>query len=297
MSVPMKKTSRARPATTPVYDLAAFGKKSSAQPFYIERLSQHLATHTIVHAPHKHDFYLMLYVQTGGGTHTIDFISYTVQPGDWFVMMPGQLHHWNLHADTEGYIMFFQPAFYQLQASGENLMQFPFFGGFHSQPHLPGAGHQRLNLVCADMLSEYRAGAQANMPVLRHYLGVVLHTLSAHPALPAATAIPNKLLKLEQLLTTRYQSLRRPSDYADQLHVSTAHLNALCQQYLGKSISTLIQERQLLEARRLLVYADLSINEVSDQLGFSGPSYFIRFFRQHTGHTPEQFRESVKSAT
>ena len=49
----------------------------------------------------------------------------------------------------------------------------------------------------------------------------------------------------------------------------------------------------MIEAQRLLTHTSQSIKEIGFQLGFEDPSYFVRFFRKHTGQTPVAFREQL----
>ena len=88
------------------------------------------------------------------------------------------------------------------------------------------------------------------------------------------------------LLNQHFRTHRSVQHYADLLHVSPNHLNALCRRQLGKTASALIQERVLVEARRLLRHTDATIGQVADALGFEDASYFGRYFRKHTGQTP-----------
>lgn len=80
--------------------------------------------------------------------------------------------------------------------------------------------------------------------------------------------------------------------YAQRLGISAAHLNALCRRLAGQSALQMINQRLLLEAKRCLVYTAMTINQVSDSLGFSEPAYFSRFFKRGTGQSPKAFRIS-----
>ena len=61
---------------------------------------------------------------------------------------------------------------------------------------------------------------------------------------------------------------------------------------LGKSPKALIDERIVLEAKRLLVHTNSSIKEIGFDLGFDEPTNFIKYFRKHEAKTPIEFRKS-----
>ena len=61
---------------------------------------------------------------------------------------------------------------------------------------------------------------------------------------------------------------------------------------LGKTPKEIINDRILLEAKRLLVHTQLSIKEIGQDLGFDDPAYFVRYFKKNSALTPVEFRES-----
>ena len=61
--------------------------------------------------------------------------------------------------------------------------------------------------------------------------------------------------------------------------------------YEGNTPLQIINERIILEAKRMLRYSSLRVKEVSIDLGFEDPSYFNKFFKKITGITPADFRE------
>ncbi|PTS97440.1 AraC family transcriptional regulator, partial [Pedobacter sp. HMWF019] len=73
--------------------------------------------------------------------------------------------------------------------------------------------------------------------------------------------------------------------------ITPNHLNALCNDLLGKSAGEIIRERVILEAKRLLINLDLSVAEIAERLNFSDQSYFIKFFKKYEEITPEKFRK------
>ncbi len=79
--------------------------------------------------------------------------------------------------------------------------------------------------------------------------------------------------------------------YADKLGISPSRLRAACMRVTGSSPAQLIQERRLVEARRLLLYTPVTIAEVAYHLGFCDPAYFSRVFRSRFGQSPRALRK------
>jgi AraC-like DNA-binding protein len=93
------------------------------------------------------------------------------------------------------------------------------------------------------------------------------------------------------LLEKNYNRLKTVGDYTPQLHISEKRLGQATKKVLGKPPKEIINDRVLLEAKRLLVYTNLSIKETGQSLGFEDPAYFVRYFKKKTGTTPIEFRE------
>ncbi|WP_018150971.1 helix-turn-helix domain-containing protein [Leeia oryzae] len=79
--------------------------------------------------------------------------------------------------------------------------------------------------------------------------------------------------------------------YADQLCMTTVHLNHICRQQTGLPPLSLLHQRIMLEAKRQLIYSNDTVNRIANNLGFEESSYFIRFFKRNAGETPYHFRE------
>lgn len=92
------------------------------------------------------------------------------------------------------------------------------------------------------------------------------------------------------LLEENYVILKRPGQYADLLHISTPYLNECIKNSTGNSVSCLIQERIILEAKRLLYHTDKSVKEIAFELGYADYPYFTRLFSKVTGISAMTFR-------
>ena len=85
-----------------------------------------------------------------------------------------------------------------------------------------------------------------------------------------------------------------PGEYADILFVSSGHLNDVLKELLGVSSSDIINERLLLEIKRMLLHSSESVNEIAQLFNFEDPSYFALFFKNHTGVSPKEFRQTIR---
>lgn len=96
------------------------------------------------------------------------------------------------------------------------------------------------------------------------------------------------------LLSAHYSEAHDVSFYARHLAIGERYLSHVTDMVMGKSPKQIIREYLLDEARRKLTTTDLSIKEISAQLGFPTLSRFCRFFTQQSGSTPTKYRLSDK---
>ena len=94
----------------------------------------------------------------------------------------------------------------------------------------------------------------------------------------------------KQLLETNYRISKRPSDYAEKLNISTSYLNECIKNTTGYSVSQYIQDRIILEAKRLLYHTDKSVKEIAFELGYADYPYFTRLFSKVAGMSALSFR-------
>ncbi len=94
----------------------------------------------------------------------------------------------------------------------------------------------------------------------------------------------------KKLLEQQYITNKRPATYAEKLHLSIPYLNECVRNSTGYSVSQHIQQRIILEAKRLLVHSDRSVKEIATELGYDDLPYFSRLFKKATGMTALAFR-------
>ena len=109
---------------------------------------------------------------------------------------------------------------------------------------------------------------------------------------PASTR--HKLVFEEFLeLVTQYHSKERGVGfYADKLCITPKYLSKIVKDTSGLSAPQWIDQYVILEAKQMLKHNDLCIKGISDELNFPNPSFFFKYFKKHTGMTPNQYRNS-----
>ncbi|MVN78706.1 helix-turn-helix domain-containing protein [Hymenobacter sp. HMF4947] len=289
-----------KPATLPVLPLAAFPAPATAasaarHPYYVQQLAAHVAQFPGVSAPHAHDFYLLLYITRGSGTHTIDLQAYELRPGALFFLAPGQVHGWELSADAAGYIVFFEAEFYQRHYPAGRLLSYPFFDPSHLPVcYLPAPGNA-IEPLLGQLWQEARPpAAPPSDEVVAAYLFLVLELAArCYPATmaPAAALGRQQVREFSRLLNQHFRQEKTVAFYADKLNVSPNHLTAICQRVVGHPARDLIVARVMADAQRRLRHSADSVAQVAAALGYDDTSYFSRAFKKHVGLTPEAFRK------
>lgn len=104
------------------------------------------------------------------------------------------------------------------------------------------------------------------------------------------------VMLFKDLLEVNYRKLKQVSSYAKMISVTEKRLNQATSKTLDKSPKQMIDERVMLEAKRLLAHTNESIKEIGFDLGFDEPTNFIKYFRKHSNSTPVEFRKQFTSA-
>ncbi|GAB4018034.1 helix-turn-helix domain-containing protein [Spirosoma koreense] len=280
--------------SVPVYKIQSFSRHEPDALFYMTRLEQLVREFKGIDKPHSHTFYLVMWLVQGSGTHTIDFRTYPIAPNQLYFLTPGQVHSWELSADTQGFNLFIDANFFRGRF-GNRLHQYPFFHSHQHQPLLEIAASQQP--LFADLFTYAYAEYEQRLPnradVFLSFVHILLESanrLYNQQWIGTDTHLYDRIRQYEELIEKEFLTVREVSAYADQMSLTPNHLNHICKKVLGKTASQLLHERVVIEAQRLLTHTTQSVKEIGFQLGFDDPSYFVRFFKKHTDRTPAEFR-------
>ena len=287
-------------ASIPVYDISSISKNNNPEQHLLaERLGDYVHKHyTHLHRPHRHSFYHLVLFTEGSGSHTIDFVRFKVKPYQAYFMTPGQVHGWDFKGDIQGYIVHFSQSFFTPFLQNEHYIdRFNFFRGISEESvcQLPATIHEKVTGLFESILTELRSDHTYALDMIRMRLLELFITVDENCRKNGNQQLPqhkNQMLqRLLSLIDTHYIKMRLPKEYADLMNITANHLNAFVQDMLGKTAGEVIRDRVLLEAKRLLTNADMTIAEIGYYLNFKDNAYFNRFFKKYTGQTPETFRK------
>ena len=275
---------------------SSFMEEVSPERFNIRRVENVVGNKDLFHDLHRHNFFFILAVHDGSGTHDIDFISYPVQCNSVFFIKPGQVHQLELKAGCTGYLIEFNSEFYHpvnktkfqrlRKASNKNFCQFD------------NDNFLKLSLILKYIFNEYADKQESYQDSIKANLDILMIELVRQGRISEISTIvthpytQERLEEFFELLDIHITENKQVSYYTNLMNLSSFQLNEITKATVGKTSSELINDHIILEAKRHLLATPNQVKEIADQLGYEDVSYFIRFFKKHTGYSPEAFRNA-----
>jgi AraC family transcriptional regulator, transcriptional activator of pobA len=178
----------------------------------------------------------------------------------------------------------------------------PFFISLKDNPvfHINDEDTSQLRFLFDTIENAILSEASFKVDIVRHLLGAYLYKLGSilNAMQPDAFLEKKKPVKREEALFNQFISLvtehhckeRRVDFYAEQLFLSPKHFSTVVKKVSGKTAGEWIDEYVILEAKALLKYSSMTIQEVAYYLNFPNPSFFGKYFKHHTGMSPSEYK-------
>jgi AraC-like DNA-binding protein len=246
--------------------------------------------------PGRATFHYLILVTEGELRHDVDHVTRTIAPGQWLWVRPGHAQCWHPPGTARGPFILFEPEV--LTPAAARLLAPLTAHGAPAvlSPHPDDAVW--LQQTASQLLDEHRALGRRPLDVhhalRRSLLESLLLRLANSAGIAAADATAGASRgdtygRFVDALELHFRELHRAANYVELLGCSVRTLSRAARDITGKGVRELIDDRRLLEARRLLGGARWDARAVAAHLGFTDPANFGRFFRDRTGSTPSEF--------
>jgi AraC-like DNA-binding protein len=253
----------------------------------LDRARGHLINPTASMRP---TFHHVVAVRGGRLDCSVDFTDHRLVEGDLIWVKPGQILQFGPQLETsQGIVVLFAPGF--LDDATASAAHADRSDGSLAPVRSPAL------LSLTEMLgAEYHnpggLPAAVHIAIVRHALSILLLRIGNHghrSSQPRDAAFEAFRRAIEDGFATTH----RVEDYARQLGYSVRTLTRASRVATGYGAKRVIQERVLLEAKRLLVHTELTSTAIAGRVGMPDPAAFGKFFRRETGETPATFRDRV----
>jgi AraC family transcriptional regulator, transcriptional activator of pobA len=272
--------------------------RSSEEKVMVRSWQSQRETISQQHGLHRHDFYQIFWIASGTHDFTIDFEHFTVQFDSLVFVPPGAVHFWKVQECKKGYSLSFQPDFLHAQGQVLDLYQecLPFDPVLYRPiVRLSEPSGSRVDAYFRQMLDEQLEKREGYLSAIGAIVRLLFietkRSLEYQPTFPISHRYSNLTARFLRKLSGQPFQLTGASEVARLLGVSRSWLNQLVRNETGKNITEHLNERLILEAKRLLAHSELNISEIAYQLGFRDASYFTRLFRRSEKCSPRGFRD------
>lgn len=252
----------------------------------------------------RNNYFSLIWVFNGNGKLKADFAEYEFQGNSLFAFAPYQPYMISTANPIKGIAIYFHPEFFciykhhkEVSCNGilyNNVYQPPFITVDENSA-------ATFKMLCQQIETEMQNPDLAQYELLVSYLKIFLITasrLKAQQQPSAAESLKNNkepfiLQKLKDALEENFKTKHSPAEYAEMLFITPKALAKMTKTHFNKTLSSLINERIIIEAKRELYLTDKTVKEIAWELGYEDEYYFSRFFKINANVSPQVYRETV----
>ena len=250
----------------------------------------------------RNNHYSLIWVKEGNGKLKTDFSEYNFESNSLFSFTPYQPFMF-LSGLIKGIAIYFHSDFFcihkhqtEVTCNGvlfNNIYQIPFI-------LVDEELQNTLNKLIEQIKSEIQNPGLAQYELLISYMKIFLISASRSKTEQQPQAIqsegnrePAILQNLREAIEKDFKSKHTPNEYAVLLNISPNALAKITKKHFNKTLTNLITERIIIEAKRELYLTNKSVKVIAYELGYDDEYYFSRFFKKNTEISPQVYRETV----
>lgn len=250
------------------------------------------------------NYYTMIWLESGIGTVKADLSEYNFQKNILFSFSPYQPFMLNINGEASGWTINFHPDFFCIHKHHKEVAcNGVLFNNIYNPPfvQIDDKTSKSFEMVIDQFKTEMQNPALAQYELLISYLKIFLITASRLKTeqqtdtkkITEKEDEPFVLQNLKNAIELHYKTKHSASDYADILAITPKALTRLTKTHFNKTLTDLIAERIIIEAKRELYLTNKTVKEIAYGLGYNDEYYFSRFFKKNAEVSPLLYRETV----
>lgn len=252
----------------------------------------------------RNNFFSLIWVTNGSGKVKADVSEYDFTENSLFSFAPYQPYMISADMPINGIAIYFHFDFFCIHKHHKDL---ELNGVLYNNVFLPpfinvdAKASATFAMVCDQIKTEMQNPAPAQYELLVTYLKILLITATRlkieQQSVKFATTNdktePFILQKLKDAIELNFRTKHSASEYANLLFISSKALAKITKSHFNKTISSLINERIIIEAKRELYLTNKTVKEIAYELGYEDEYYFSRFFKINADVSPQAYRATV----
>lgn len=248
--------------------------------------------------PHQIDFYKLVYYTNGDTTHLVDFKWYAVKAGTVLYLSKGQVNAFKFNPDIKGYVILFTEDYFKKQLNTipkDTVVRL--FTSHLFAPKIQIPEHSAVLTYIELLYHEfYKPSEYFNKKnIIDSLFNIIFSKVEALKKHQTHTVEDSDKLHLflnfQTLLKSQFTSHKNADYYAKALHITYKHLNVTCKAIIQSTAKQYIDAFVILEAKRRLINSSIKSTELAYDLGFDEATNFVKYFKKHTGFTPNTFKK------
>jgi AraC family transcriptional activator of pobA len=252
----------------------------------------------------RHNYYTVIWVTNGSGKLRWNFSEYDFEPNTLLAFAIYQPFMVITDEPFEGVALNFHPDFFCIHKHDKEVScHGVLFNNIYEPPFVRVDEHAAsiFNMVLEQIKAEMQNPAIAQYELLISYLKIFLITavrLKTEQQPSEQTILidrkePFILQNLKDAIEAHFKKKHSASDYADLLNISAKALAKLTKTHFNRTLTDMIAERIIIEAKRELYLTNKPVKEIAFELGYDDEYYFSRFFKNNADVSPQLYRDTV----
>ncbi|MDB5134353.1 MAG: helix-turn-helix protein, partial [Mucilaginibacter sp.] len=252
----------------------------------------------------RNNYYSIIILLSGSGKFKADFSSYDFAGP---ALMSFSLYQPYMISNSEnlsGICLNFHPDFFCIYRHQKEVACSGVLFNNIYQPPFIRLNDKDVNTFCAlieQMRTEMQNTEMAQYELLVSYLKILLITasrlwVSQGPDIQnnlSGLKEPFVLQNLKDAIEEHFKTKHSPAEYADLLNISAKALAKITRNHFNKTLTNMIAERIIIEAKRELYMTSKPVKSIAYELGFNDEFYFSRFFKNNAEVSPQLYRDTV----